>query len=87
MNVERRISRDACANHVGRGLIVVVPVDVRRTVAVPMNVDVRCERPARHSDMKPIILGIVGMLAGVIMLSVAVMMVAVQTMAVSMGAY
>jgi hypothetical protein len=41
--MQRRISRHAGTNHMGCRRIVIVPMDVRRSFAVPVHMDVRRE--------------------------------------------
>ena len=82
--MQRRISRHAAANHMGCRLIVIVPMDVGQSFAVPVHMDVRRERTAWRPDVKPVVFRIVGMIVRVL-LSVVVIMVMMSVGAVTMS--
>jgi hypothetical protein len=82
-----RISRHAGTNHVGCRRIVIVPMDVGQSFAVPVHMDVRRERAASHPDIKPVVFRVIGVIVRVPP-SVVVMMVMMSAgaVAVSMAA-
>src|SRR5262245_201514 len=77
-----RISRHLGTNHMGCRLIVIVPMDVRQSFAVSVDMDVRRERTAWRPDVKPVIFRVIGMIVRV-PLSVVVMMVKMSGRAVA----
>ena len=85
--MQRRIDRHAGTNHMGCRLIVIVPMDVGQSFAVPVHMDVRRERAACRADVKRVVFRLIGMIVRV-PLSVVVMMVmmSVGAVAVSMTA-